>query len=98
VATVFMAIGGVLASAVFALVPLVAGDPAQIGPANGLLMQASNVGSLVGAPVLGALASATGTWAYSPVVLSTLALVAGGLALAIRRGETTGSGAGLQRA
>ena len=98
VATVFMAIGGVLASAVFALVPLVAGGPAQIGPANGLLMQASNVGSLVGAPVLGALASATGTWAYSPVVLSTLALVAGGLALAIRRGETTGSGAGLQRA
>ena len=54
---------------------------------NGLLVQGSNLGQVIGPPAVGALAAATGSWAAAPVVLAVAACGGIGAALVLRRLE-----------
>lgn len=72
-AVVFALLGGHLPAAVFAAVPTVARGPREIGPVNGLVVQMSNVGSIVGPPVVAFVATHVGGWSMSPLVLTTVA-------------------------
>ena len=82
-AVVFALMGGHLPAAVFAAVPGVARGPREIGPVNGLVVQMSNVGSILGPPAVAFVATHVGGWSMSPLVLSAAAAVclAAGLAL-----------------
>ncbi|WP_430334629.1 CynX/NimT family MFS transporter [Rhodococcus sp. ACT016] len=85
-AVLFALFGGHLPAAVFAAVPSVARGPREMGPVNGLVVQMSNVGSIVGPPSVAAVATHVGGWSMSPLVLSTIAAVclAAGLTLRTR--------------
>ncbi|PTR24957.1 cyanate permease [Rhodococcus sp. OK519] len=79
-AVAFALLGGHLPAAVFAAVPAAAAAPGDIGPVNGLVVQMSNVGSIVGPPTVAFVATQAGGWSLSPLVLSSaavLCLVAG---------------------
>lgn len=87
-AVVFATMGGHLPAAVFAAVPGAAPSSRETGPVNGLVVQASNMGSIVGPPLVAAVATHVGGWSASPLVLSTVAgicLIAG---LAVRARES----------
>lgn len=66
----FMAFAGFIPAAVFAGLPRVA--PSMIGPANGLVAQTGNLGSLVGPPAAAAFAGLAG-WAAVPWMLAAVA-------------------------
>lgn len=70
----------------FAAVPTAARGPREIGPVNGLVVQMSNVGSIVGPPAVAFVATHVGGWSMSPLVLSSAAAVClvSGLALRAR--------------
>lgn len=82
-AIAFALLGGLLPAAVFAAVPTAARGPREIGPVNGLVVQMSNVGSIVGPPAVAFVATHVGGWSMSPLVLTTTAMasLAAGLAL-----------------
>ncbi len=80
-AVCFTTFGGLLPASIFAAVPRLAPSPALTGPANGLAVQVSNIGSIIGPPLVAAVASWAGNWSLSPVVLSTAA--AGGIVTAL---------------
>jgi MFS family permease len=68
-AFVFSAVSSAIPGALFAAVPVHAPRPGLIGATNGVLMQGSNIGSLLGPPIVAALVSAGGwTWALLYVV------------------------------
>lgn len=83
------ALGGLVPSAVFASVPLVASDARAIGLINGLIAQAGSLGSLAGPPVLALWIEWVG-WSLAPVLLLSIALIGAGCALAIRPVGQTG--------
>ncbi|MDH6676912.1 MFS family permease [Rhodococcus sp. LBL1] len=85
-AVAFALVGGLLPAAVFAAVPGVARGPREVGPVNGLVVQMSNVGSIVGPPSVAFVATHVGGWSMSPLVLSVTAVVClvSGLALRAR--------------
>ncbi|WFR73175.1 hypothetical protein P9209_05175 [Prescottella defluvii] len=85
-AVAFALVGGLLPAAVFAAVPGVAHGPREVGPVNGLVVQMSNVGSIVGPPSVAFVATHVGGWSVSPLVLSATAAVClvSGLALRAR--------------
>ena len=59
---------------------------------NGLLVQGSNLGQVIGAPPVGALAAAIG-WQWAPLLTVPAALGAALLAAVLRRrGESAGRG------
>ncbi len=58
----------------FAAVPSAARGPREIGPVNGLVVQMSNVGSIVGPPAVAFVATRVGGWSMSPLVLATAAV------------------------
>jgi predicted MFS family arabinose efflux permease len=66
----FMAFAGFIPAAVFSGLPRVA--PSMIGPANGLVVQTGNLGSLVGPPATAAFAGLAG-WAAVPWMLGAVA-------------------------
>lgn len=80
-ACLFSAIGGMVPGAVLSGVPRHAAAPALIGATNGLVVQISNLGSLLGPPVMAAVVSWGGGWSAGRGVLVTAA--AGGLILAL---------------
>lgn len=82
----FALLGGHLPAAVFAAVPAAATGPSEIGPVNGLVVQMSNLGSIVGPPAVAFVATHVGGWAMSPLVLGTAAAVclAAGVAVRVR--------------
>ncbi|HYO86944.1 MAG TPA: MFS transporter [Dermatophilaceae bacterium] len=84
-AVCFTTFGGLLPASVFAAVPRMAPSPALTGPANGLVVQISNTGSIIGPPLVAALASMVGGWSMSPLVLSTAAVLGIWAALVVRR-------------
>ncbi|NKS63883.1 MFS transporter [Rhodococcus hoagii] len=85
-AIAFALLGGLLPAAVFAAVPSAARGPREIGPVNGLVVQMSNVGSIVGPPAVAFVATHVGSWSMSPLVLATAAAacLAAGLSLRVR--------------
>ena len=74
-------LGGILPAAVLGAVPALAPSRDLAAASNGLVMQGSNLGQMLGPPAVAALAAATGGWTWSPLVL--LAASAGGVALAL---------------
>ncbi len=80
----FSFLGGMLPAAVLAGAPVFTPTPRQIGATNGLLVQGSHVGQLIGPPAVAAVVAATGDWqagAWIFVAAGALGVVA---ALVIR--------------
>jgi hypothetical protein len=80
-AFVFSAVGGMLPAAALSGVPRHAAGPGLIAATNGLVVQVSNTGSLLGPPLLAAAVSWGGSWAAGRWVLAAAA--SGGLVLAL---------------
>ena len=59
-AGIYSAVIGVIPGSLFTAIPIHAPRPQQAGAATGLLMQGSNIGSLMGPPITGALVAAAG--------------------------------------
>lgn len=78
----FSGCGGVLPASIMSGVPVHAPEPRLVGTTNGLIMQGSNLGQVIGPPALALLVSATGTWDVATWFLGSVALV--GLILAVR--------------
>lgn len=74
-AVAFALLGGLLPAAVFAAIPGVSRGPREVGPVNGLVVQASNAGSIVGPPAVAFVATHAGGWSMSPLVLGAAAAV-----------------------
>jgi nitrate/nitrite transporter NarK len=78
-------VGGLVASAVFAVAPSFAASPAQLGVVNGILVQASNLAQFAGPAALAASVAAFGRWEsalWGMVAVNVLLIV---LALLVRR-------------
>jgi cyanate permease len=88
-ALAFSAFGGLLPASVLAGVPVVAPHPRLIPATNGLLVQGSGLGMVIGPVAVGALAQAVGGWQATPLVLCTVAACAVVLALRLRRFEAS---------
>ncbi len=84
---VFSGVSGMLPASVLGAAPLHAPAPHLVPATNGLLVQGSNLGQVVGPPALGALAAAMGSWSWSPSIVTTAAATAILLALVLRRRE-----------
>jgi MFS family permease len=77
-AFVFSAVSSAIPGALFAAVPVHAPRPALIGATTGVLMQGSNIGLLLGPPIVAALVSAGG-WSWA-LLFTTPALAGAALA------------------
>lgn len=84
---VFSFIGGVLPASIYACVPAVAARRQNFGSVNGLVVQASNIGALLGPPLAAALVAASGWRGVGPAYLLTSALSALWIVLAARAPE-----------
>jgi MFS family permease len=76
----FSCVGGLIPSAVMGAAPFYAPTPSMIGATNGLLVQGSNLGIVLGPPLVSTIAMRLG-WAWVPVVTAGAAAVAALLAL-----------------
>ena len=85
-------IGGLIPASVFGAAPMLAPSPRLVATTNGLVMQGSNLGQVVGPPAVAALAAASGGWHWSPAVLVASAGLGAGLALILRTLEHHRSG------
>ena len=77
-------VGGVVASAAFAVAPSFAPSPAQVGTINGILVQASSLGQFLGPPVMAAVVSAFGTWESALWMMVGANVLLAALALSVR--------------
>jgi MFS transporter, DHA1 family, inner membrane transport protein len=80
----FAGFGGMLPASVFAAVPSHAPSRHLVPTTNGLLVQGSNLGQVVGPPAVGALAAAIG-WQWAPLLIVPAAATASLLSLVLRR-------------
>ena len=78
---VFSASGGFITATVLAGGPLHAPSPRQLGTTNGLLVQGTNFGFFLGAPVTAWAVAASGSWQATQWVI--LACAVAGLAMAL---------------
>jgi predicted MFS family arabinose efflux permease len=83
----FSGFGGLLPTAVLSGAPVFAPTPAQIGTVNGILVQGSNLGHLLGPPALGAVVQASGDWQATAWLMLAAATITALLALLVRRVE-----------
>jgi len=81
---VFAGFGGMLPASVFGAVPSHAPSRHLVPTTNGLLVQGSNLGQVIGPPTVGALAAAIG-WHWAPLLIVPAALSAALLSLVLRR-------------
>jgi cyanate permease len=83
----FSYLGGVTPAATFTSTQTYARSPSQVSSLQGLIMQVSNLGQLIGPPAVAAVVSATGRWGDAVYVM--VAAAAGGFAcgLAVTRSE-----------
>ena len=86
-AALFSLIGGVLPTAILSGAPVHAPSPAQIGVTNGIIVQGSNLGSLLAPPIVALLVSHLGGWGSASCLLFAAGALGLLLALAIRRLE-----------
>jgi MFS family permease len=80
----FAGFGGMLPASVFNAVPGHAPSRHLVPTTNGLLVQGSNLGQVIGPPAVGALAAAIG-WHWAPLLIVPAALSAALLSLVLRR-------------
>lgn len=78
-------VGGMLPAVVLGAGPALAPSPRHIATTNGLIMQGSNLGQVIGPPAVAAVAAISGGWTWSPLVLTTAAAFGVALALRLRR-------------
>jgi len=85
---VFSGVGGLLPTSVLAGAPVFAPSPGAVGTVNGMLLQGSNVGQVIGPPLAAFVVTASGGWQGALWVIA--AACAGGLAVsfAVRHFET----------
>ena len=88
---VFAGMSGTMPAALFSAAPRHAASLGLVGTTVGLINQGSNLGQTIGPPTLAAIAAATGSWAWSPAVLSAAAMVGLAMGLVIRRLERRGA-------
>jgi MFS family permease len=77
-------IGGALPAVVIGAGPALAPTPRHIATTNGLIMQGSNLGQMIGPPAVAALAAGVGDWSWSPLVLCLAAALGVALSLQLR--------------
>lgn len=82
----FATLGGMLPASVLGAAPAHAPAPHLVPATNGLLVQGSNLGQVIGPPAIVALAAAWG-WGWSPLLLAPAAAGALALAALLRRQE-----------
>jgi MFS family permease len=80
----FAGFGGMLPASVFGAVPSHAPSRHLVPMTNGLLVQGSNLGQVIGPPTIGAIAAAIG-WHWAPLLIVPAALSAALLSLVLRR-------------
>jgi MFS family permease len=83
---VFSGMAGLLPASVLGAVPLHAPSRHLVATTNGLVVQGSNLGQVIGPPAVGALAGAIG-WSWTPLLIAPAAVSVVLLALALRRRE-----------
>ena len=83
----FSFIGGIIPATLLSAVPFHSPGRQYLGAANGLLMQGSNLGTLLMAPALAAVVSWFGGWAGAPLIFVVTGLIGLLAALAIGRLE-----------
>jgi MFS family permease len=94
----FSFVSGFVPGTLFAIVPVHASSPKQLGTMNGFILQGANAGQFIGAPAVAAVVAATGQWhAVQWILLATGALGVV-LAFAIRAAERRGTGEGSPQA
>ena len=81
---VFSASGGFITATVLAGGPLHAPSPRQLATTNGLLVQGTNFGFFLGAPVVAAAVAMGGTWQATQWVILACAIAGLTMALALR--------------
>ncbi len=84
---VFSLFGGMLPAAVLSGAPVVAPSAGQVATTNGLLIQGSNVGQMIGPPALAWLVTLTADWQSGAWLLKGAALCVIALALVYRNVE-----------
>jgi MFS family permease len=80
----FSFLGGFLPGAIMVAAPRHAPSPTQFGAVNGIIVQGSNVGHLLGPPILALLVGAFGGWDKSGWFLLVAGFAGAGLALGVR--------------
>ena len=83
IAFAFSIIGGILPAAALAGVPVHSPSPAAIGATNGVLVQGSNFGTLMGPPIVAMLVAASGDWGKAGSLLGLFGGLGIVLALAL---------------
>jgi len=78
-----LAVTGLVPASVYAAAPMVAPTAVLLGATLGLLVQSSNIGSLIGAALLGGLVERLG-WSAAPLLFGAIALVEISIALRLR--------------
>ena len=91
---VFSAVSGFVPGTLFAIVPVHASSPQQLGTMNGFILQGANTGQFVGAPAIASVVAATGQWYSVQWILLGAGAFSVALALAIRAVERRGAGKG----
>ena len=86
----FSMVGGLLPATVLGATADLAPRRGLIGTTNGLLMQGSNVGQMIGPPIAAAIVAATGTWASAPIYVVTAATL--GIVFAVLIGRLKSAG------
>lgn len=87
---VFSFIGGVLPASIYACLPAVAARHRNFGSLNGLAVQASNLGALLGPPLVAALVGFGGWRGVGMAYIATAALSALAIVMAARAPEIRG--------
>jgi predicted MFS family arabinose efflux permease len=80
---IFSGLGGMIPAAVFGGAPVFAPNPKLVATTNGLIVQGSQFGQVVGPPLLAWTVSATGTWQAAPWLLVTSAFLGTALSLVL---------------
>jgi len=80
---IFSGVGGMLPAAVFGGAPVFAPSPRLVATTNGLIVQGSQFGQVLGPPLLAWAVSASGTWQTAPWLLIPAALLGAALALVL---------------
>ena len=84
----FSGISGVIPAAILSGAPVHAPEPHLVGTTNGLILQGSNTGHLIGPPILALIVGGSGGWQGAPWLFMISGFVGLMLALVIRRIES----------
>ncbi|RMF08789.1 MAG: MFS transporter, partial [Alphaproteobacteria bacterium] len=87
--------GGIIPASLLAAAPLVAPSSRQLGTTNGLIVQGSNIGNVLGPPLLAAVTTMRGRWEDSLWMFLVFAVLNIGLSFALRREEARRKGTSL---